>query len=108
MSYSHIFCINCADNTGLTTASLRRRQCPVCHTELPNTDDVVKTRLSPSEDYKTSVLSRLDPTTIMECASRALAFWTYQTTQEMYVLLLMDLSFVLIAIAYIKSICART
>jgi E3 ubiquitin-protein ligase CCNP1IP1 len=39
--------------------------------------------LQPTEDYKTSVLSGLDPTTIMECAGRGLAFWAYQTTQEM-------------------------
>ena len=38
--------------------------------------------LSPSEDYKTSVLSGLSPTVIMECASRGLAFHTYQTSQE--------------------------
>jgi E3 ubiquitin-protein ligase CCNP1IP1 len=42
------------------------------------------TNLQPTEDYKTSVLSGLDPTKIMECAGRGLAFWTYQTTQEMY------------------------
>jgi hypothetical protein len=42
------------------------------------------TILRPTEDYKTSVLSGLDPTTIMECAGRGLAFWAYQTTQEMY------------------------
>ncbi|KAI0132000.1 cyclin B1 interacting protein-like protein 1 [Xylariales sp. AK1849] len=35
-----------------------------------------------SEDYKTSVLSGLGPNVIIECASRALSFWAYQTTQE--------------------------
>lgn len=38
--------------------------------------------LNPSEDYKTSVLSGLSPTIIMECASRGLAFHSYQTAQE--------------------------
>jgi hypothetical protein len=38
--------------------------------------------LNPSEDYKTSVLSGLSPTIIMECASRGLAFHSYQTSQE--------------------------
>lgn len=38
--------------------------------------------LNPSEDYRTSVLSGLSPTIIMECASRGLAFHTYQTSQE--------------------------
>jgi hypothetical protein len=38
--------------------------------------------LNPSEDYKTSILSGLSPTLIMECASRGLAFHSYQTSQE--------------------------
>lgn len=38
--------------------------------------------LNPLDDYRTSVLSGLSPITIMECASRALAFHTYQTSQE--------------------------
>ncbi|KAH6615299.1 RXT2-like protein [Boeremia exigua] len=45
-------------------------------------DDVVVAGLNPSEDYKTSVLSGLSPTLIMECASRSLAFHSYQTSQE--------------------------
>ncbi|RMZ69207.1 RXT2 [Pyrenophora seminiperda CCB06] len=44
--------------------------------------DVVIAGLNPSEDYKTSVLSGLSPTIIMECASRGLAFQSYQTAQE--------------------------
>jgi hypothetical protein len=43
---------------------------------------VVVTGLNPSEDYKTSVLSGLSPTIIMECASRGLAFYSYQASQE--------------------------
>ncbi|KAJ4354574.1 uncharacterized protein N0V89_006311 [Didymosphaeria variabile] len=38
--------------------------------------------LNPAEDYKTSVLSGLSPTIIMECASRGLAFYSYQASQE--------------------------
>ncbi|KAI2817986.1 hypothetical protein CBS115989_5538 [Aspergillus niger] len=53
-------------------------------TVLVNPDDAVATALNPTEDYKTSVLSGLDPNTIMECAGRALLFWTYQTTQEIF------------------------
>lgn len=52
---------------------------------LTNPDDVVVANLNPTEDYKTSVLSGLSPNIIMECAGRALSFWTYQTTQEMSV-----------------------
>jgi hypothetical protein len=43
---------------------------------------VVVAGLNPTEDYKTSVLSGLSPTIIMECASRSLAFHSYQTSQE--------------------------
>ena len=51
---------------------------------LPNPDDVVSTSLNPTDDYKTSVLSGLAPSIVVECAGRALAFWCYQSTQEMY------------------------
>ncbi|RYP58145.1 hypothetical protein DL769_009080 [Monosporascus sp. CRB-8-3] len=53
-----------------------------CGTHLTNPDDAVITNLKPSEDYKTSVLSGLSPNIVVECASRALSFWAYQTTQE--------------------------
>ncbi|KAI1823585.1 hypothetical protein F4861DRAFT_310457 [Xylaria intraflava] len=79
----HIFCGDCATRLGL--ASQRRDQliaCPACGTHLTNPDDAVVTNLSPSEDYKTSVLSGLNPNVIIDCASRALSFWAYQVTQE--------------------------
>ena len=60
------------------------RHCPACLTSLSNADDAVSTSMNPSEDYKTSVLSGLNPTIIMECTARAMGFWTYQATQEMY------------------------
>lgn len=41
--------------------------------------------LNASEDYKTSVLSGLSPEVIMECAGRALSFWSYQMTQDLFV-----------------------
>ncbi|CAP96950.1 Pc21g20530 [Penicillium rubens Wisconsin 54-1255] len=66
----------------VTTCS--NRLCPACQTALLNPDDAVSTILNPTEDYKTSVLSGLDPNTIMECAGRALAFWAYQSTQEIF------------------------
>ncbi|KAI1957968.1 hypothetical protein LOZ58_005443 [Ophidiomyces ophidiicola] len=81
---SHIFCLKCAENLGLARSTGRDRQCPACQTSLLNPDDVVSTVLNPTEDYKTSVLSGLDPNTVMECAGRALAFWTYQTAQEIF------------------------
>ncbi|PYH83625.1 cyclin [Aspergillus uvarum CBS 121591] len=81
---SHIFCLQCASNLGLSHQTSVDRRCPACQTILVNPDDAVATILNPSEDYKTSVLSGLDPNTIMECAGRALLFWTYQTTQEIF------------------------
>lgn len=80
----HIFCLGCADGLGLSHPTGNDRRCPACQTLLANPDDAVLTILNPTEDYKTSVLSGLDPNTIMECAGRALGFWAYQSTQEMY------------------------
>ncbi|KAB8238093.1 uncharacterized protein BDW43DRAFT_297037 [Aspergillus alliaceus] len=79
----HIFCSSCASALGLSSATAGGRHCPACQIILVNPDDAIITALKPTEDYKTSVLSGLDPNTIMECAGRALLFWTYQTTQEM-------------------------
>ncbi|KAL4803868.1 hypothetical protein BDV18DRAFT_40160 [Aspergillus unguis] len=78
---SHIFCLQCAENLGLSRPGGERR-CPACEMVLINPDDAVMTVLQPTEDYKTSVLSGLDPNTIMECTARALQFWTYQMSQE--------------------------
>ncbi|WPH04468.1 Hypothetical protein R9X50_00735900 [Acrodontium crateriforme] len=79
---SHIFCVPCSDSLGLAGKNGTSRVCPACQTQLTNPDDAVVTQLNPTEDYKTSVLSGLSPTVIMECAGRGLAFYTYQTTQE--------------------------
>lgn len=69
----------------MTAPAGGNRICPACQTILSQPDDAVSTSLHPTEDYKTSVLSGLSPSTIMECAGRGLAFWSYQSTQEMYV-----------------------
>ena len=68
---------------GLAHPSGSTRLCPACETHLSNPEDAVVTQLHPTEDYKTSVLSGLSPTIIMECAARALSFYSYQTEQEM-------------------------
>ncbi|KFY20244.1 hypothetical protein V491_03872 [Pseudogymnoascus sp. VKM F-3775] len=78
---SHIFCLECANRLLLANGS-NRRVCPACDQNLVNEDDVAHAKLHPSEDYKTSVLSGLNPNTIMECAGRAVNFWAYQTSQE--------------------------
>ncbi|KIK08511.1 hypothetical protein K443DRAFT_561411 [Laccaria amethystina LaAM-08-1] len=74
---SHIFCIECANE--LFNAS---RLCPACETTLAEPDDVVLCSLQPTNDYKTSVLSGLTPSTILEICSRAISFWQYQIHQE--------------------------
>ncbi|KAF1347987.1 hypothetical protein BDV97DRAFT_299117, partial [Delphinella strobiligena] len=79
---SHIFCVPCTDSLGLSGSSVGLRVCPACETQLGNPDDAVVTQLNPTEDYKTSVLSGLNPSLIMECASRGMSFSQYQTTQE--------------------------
>ncbi|EME78556.1 uncharacterized protein MYCFIDRAFT_87847 [Pseudocercospora fijiensis CIRAD86] len=79
---SHIFCIPCANRLGLSEPQDGQRRCPACKTDLTNPDDAVITSLNPTEDYKTSILSGLSPTIIMECAGRGLGFWAYQMAQE--------------------------
>lgn len=74
---SHIFCVECANE--LFNAS---RLCPACETSLTEPDDVVVCSLHPSNDYKTSVLSGLNPTIVLEICSRAMSFWQYQVHQE--------------------------
>ncbi|KAI8666896.1 RING-type domain-containing protein [Fusarium sp. Ph1] len=82
---SHIFCLECAERLGVTGQETERRNtCPACHSHFNNPDDAVITNLSPSEEYKTTILSGLSPNIVMECAGRALSFWAYQTTQDMY------------------------
>ena len=80
---SHIFCLPCSEKLSLANANGKPRVCPACDTQLSNPDDAVVTQLNPTEDYKTSVLSGLSPSIIMECAGRGLSFYSYQTTQEM-------------------------
>jgi E3 ubiquitin-protein ligase CCNP1IP1 len=87
--YSHIFCLQCADVLGLARAVNGRRICPACKAKLDNPDDCAVAQLDPSEDYKGSILCGLTPSDIMECATKALEFFTYQATQEMRVLCLM-------------------
>jgi E3 ubiquitin-protein ligase CCNP1IP1 len=46
--------------------------------------DVTVAILRPTDDYKMSILSGLNPTIIMECANSGMAFWAYQSFQEIY------------------------
>ncbi|KAF9112040.1 cyclin B1 interacting protein 1, E3 ubiquitin protein ligase [Mortierella sp. AM989] len=45
-------------------------------------DEIVFVELNPSQEYRSSVLSGLRPEIIMEICTRAISFWTYQTSQE--------------------------
>lgn len=80
----HIFCVPCSQSLkSLANTEASERVCPACGTRLSNPDDAVVTQLQPTEDYKTSVLSGLSPSIIMECAGRGLSFYSYQVAQEM-------------------------
>ncbi|KAF9924334.1 hypothetical protein FBU30_005672 [Linnemannia zychae] len=74
---SHIFCVECA-NKAFGTALV----CPACETSLTHQDDIVFVDLNPSQEYRSSVLSGLRPEIVMEICTRAISFWTYQTSQE--------------------------
>lgn len=81
-SCSHTFCLDCIRAIGLQTQIRDRRKCPACGTALPGDNDAVITELRPSEEYKNTALSGLDPRTILDCASRAISFWNYQMSTE--------------------------
>ncbi|KAK3834963.1 MAG: hypothetical protein J3R72DRAFT_424454 [Linnemannia gamsii] len=74
---SHIFCVGCA-NKAFDIALV----CPACETSLTQQDDIVFVDLKPSQEYRSSILSGLHPEIIMEICTRAISFWTYQTSQE--------------------------
>lgn len=71
---SHVFC----DQHGSGEFSRTPAICPACSSALSGKLDIVRTELSPSEDYKAMVLAGLRPDVVLEISSRALAFWTYQ------------------------------
>ncbi|KAJ1975518.1 ATP-binding cassette, regulator of translational elongation [Dimargaris verticillata] len=56
---------------------------PCADQKFSEADDLVVINLNPSDKYKSSVLAGLHPEFILEIASRGLAFWTYQMSQEM-------------------------
>jgi E3 ubiquitin-protein ligase CCNP1IP1 len=58
------------------------RTCPACHTKLPSDDEVTVANLSPSSDFKSTLLAGLQPSDIMDICSRALNFHHYQLSQE--------------------------
>ncbi|XP_022534154.1 E3 ubiquitin-protein ligase CCNB1IP1 isoform X2 [Astyanax mexicanus] len=71
---SHVFC----DQHGSAEFSRTPAICPACSSTLSGKLDIVRTELSPSEQYKAMVLVGLRPETVLDISHRALAFWTYQ------------------------------
>jgi len=76
-SCSHTFC----DEDGSREFN-KSLVCPACDAKLNGKHDIVRHDLKPSEQYKSMILAGLKPETIMEIASRAISFWTYQAQQE--------------------------
>ncbi|KAI9638287.1 uncharacterized protein MKK02DRAFT_42677 [Dioszegia hungarica] len=58
------------------------RQCPACDQPLNDDDDIVFSHLSPTTNYKTTILAGMTPGLILDIATRALGFWSYQTSAE--------------------------
>lgn len=81
---SHIFCLTCSDSSSLGSSETVARSCPACGTILDKPFDVTVAILRPTDDYKMSILSGLSPTIIMDCANSGMAFWAYQSSQEIY------------------------
>ncbi|XP_076581782.1 E3 ubiquitin-protein ligase CCNB1IP1 [Chaetodon auriga] len=75
---SHVFC----DQHGSGEFSRSPAICPACSSALSGKLDIVRTELSPSEEYKAMVLAGLRPDIVLDISSRALAFWSYQVHQE--------------------------
>ncbi|KAL2016154.1 hypothetical protein VTK56DRAFT_4122 [Thermocarpiscus australiensis] len=76
---SHAICLRCANSHGF--AGQAPYTCPVCRQPL-NPSEVCEQLLHPSEEWKSVALSGLSPTVVMECAGRALSFWSYQMTNQ--------------------------
>lgn len=86
---SHVFC----DQHGSGEFSRSPAICPACSSALSGKLDIVRTELSPSEEYKAMVLAGLRPDIILDISARALSFWSYQvqddsTCLEMFLLFL--------------------
>lgn len=75
---SHVFCAQ----HGSGELSRSPAVCPACSSVLSGKLDIVRTELSPSEDYKAMVLAGQRPDIILDISARALAFWSYQVYQE--------------------------
>nr|XP_017212493.2 E3 ubiquitin-protein ligase CCNB1IP1 [Danio rerio]XP_021333815.1 E3 ubiquitin-protein ligase CCNB1IP1 [Danio rerio] len=75
---SHVFC----DQHGSEEFSRTPAVCPACSSMLSGKLDVLRTELTPSEQYKAMVLVGLQPETVLEISHKAIDFWIYQINQE--------------------------
>ncbi|KAM0516121.1 hypothetical protein ACHAPE_005744 [Trichoderma viride] len=82
---SHIFCLDCVQKSGFVGQGDQRcTVCPVCEVQLPKEEDVALLSMNPTEEFKTCALSGLSPNVIMECAGRAISFWSYQVAHDLH------------------------
>jgi E3 ubiquitin-protein ligase CCNP1IP1 len=81
---SHIFCLACSDYSTLRSGETAARSRPACGTILDKPFYVTGSILRSTDDYKMSILSGLSPTIITECVNSGMAFWAYQSSQEIY------------------------
>ncbi|KAK1755989.1 hypothetical protein QBC47DRAFT_299705 [Echria macrotheca] len=79
---SHTVCFQCARNSGINGPG--PYTCPVCRQPLTS-GGVLEQKLQPSEEWKNMILCGLSPIDIMECAGRALSFWSYQMNNQVLV-----------------------
>jgi E3 ubiquitin-protein ligase CCNP1IP1 len=78
---SHALCLDCASRHGFTGSG--PYTCPVCRQPLIG-GEIYKQVLQPSDEWKSVALCGLNPIVIMECAGRAVSFWSYQMANQMY------------------------
>lgn len=109
---SHVFC----DQHGSAEFSRSPAICPACSSALSGKLDIVRTELSPSEEYKAMVLAGLRPDVVLDISARALAFWSYQViyfclkstlTQSFIVLLFRSKSVMLYVDRFIRNGCIK-
>ncbi|XP_077520514.1 E3 ubiquitin-protein ligase CCNB1IP1-like isoform X1 [Amblyomma americanum] len=76
-SCSHAFC---EEDASRELAA--RPVCPACGAQLPGKFDLVRVDVDPPEHFRQMVLAGHNPETVMDACSRALAFWSYQMSQQ--------------------------
>eukprot|EP00048_Salpingoeca_helianthica_P001237 m.47752 g.47752 ORF g.47752 m.47752 type:complete len:211 (+) comp11297_c0_seq1:24-656(+) len=78
-SCSHFFC----DDDGQQAFKEGLSTCPVCNTELSQKFDAIRMNTNPQESYRSMVLAGLSPDIVLEVATRAISFFTFQVSFEL-------------------------